>query len=56
LHTGAEFEKLSEREQIPIYQEYGKLEEELKGRKVYLRGNPLKPTTTAATVPVRKGK
>ena len=52
----ADFENLSEKEQVAIYQEYGALVAELKEKKIYLGGNPLKPTTTAATVRVRKGK
>jgi len=52
----AQLEHMSEKEQLAIFQEYVALVEELKGRKVYLGGNPLKPTSTAATVRVRKGK
>ena len=52
----ADFENLSEKEQVAIYQEYGALVAELKEKKIYIGGNPLKPTTTAATVRVRKGK
>ena len=52
----ADFENLPEKEQVAIYQEYGALVAELKEKKIYLGGNPLKPTTTAATVRVRKGK
>ena len=52
----AQFENLPEKEQMAIYQEYVKLVEELKEKKVYVGGNPLKPTRTAATVRVRKGK
>jgi hypothetical protein len=52
----AAFENLLEKEQVAIYQEYGALVAELKEKKIYLGGNPLKPTTTAATVRVRKGK
>ena len=54
--TEAEFGKLAESEQMAIYQEYRKLVEELTEKKIYLGGNPLKPTNTAATVRVRKGK
>jgi hypothetical protein len=52
----AEFEKISPQEQVAVYQEYVKLVEELKEKKIYIGGNPLKPTTTAKTVRVRKGK
>jgi len=52
----AQLENMPEKEQMAIFQEYVKLVEELKERKVYLGGNPLKPTRTAATVRVRKGK
>src|SRR3974377_282161 len=52
----ADFENLPEKEQVAIYQEYGALVAELKEKKIYLGGNPLKPTMTAATVRVRKGK
>ena len=41
----ADFENLSEKEQVAIYQEYGALVAELKEKKIYLGGNPLKPTT-----------
>ncbi|HTP69622.1 MAG TPA: YciI family protein [Dongiaceae bacterium] len=52
----AQFASMSEKEQMAIYQEYMALVEELKERKIYIGGNPLKPTSTAATVRVRKGK
>jgi hypothetical protein len=52
----ADFETMSQQEQMVIYQEYRKLVDELKENKIYLGGNPLKPTTLAATVRLRKGK
>lgn len=52
----ADFERMSQQEQVAIYQEYGKLVEELKQKKIYIGGNPLKPTNTARTVRVRHGK
>ena len=52
----ANLENLPEKEQVAVYQEYGRLVEELKAKKIYVGGNPLKPTTTAATVRVRRGK
>jgi hypothetical protein len=35
---------------------YGAFTDEVKEKKVYLGGNPLKPTSTATTVRVREGK
>ena len=52
----ADFAKTTESEQVAIYQEYGKLVEALKAKKIYIGGNPLKPTSTASTVRVRAGK
>src|SRR6516164_1029117 len=52
----ADLETMSQQEQMVIYQEYRKLVDELKENKIYLGGNPLKPTTLAATVRLRKGK
>jgi hypothetical protein len=48
--------KMTEKQQVAVYQEYGRLVEELKAKKVYIGGNPLKPTSTAATVRLRGGK
>ena len=51
-----DFAKMTEKEQVAVYQEYGRLVEELKAKKIYIGGNPLKPTSTASTVRVRGGK
>jgi len=52
----ADFEKMSQQEQVAIYQEYRTLVDELKEKKMYIGGNPLKPTNTGKTVRVRHGK
>jgi hypothetical protein len=55
-HSEAGFEKTTEADRAPIYQEYGQLREELSGKGQYLGGNQLGATKTARSVRVREGK
>lgn len=52
----AEFAKATEAQLAPMYQEYGKLRQELVDTGRWVGGNQLKPTTTSTTVRVRDGK
>ena len=52
----SEFEKATEAERQPIYQEYMQLREQLVKNGSYVGGNQLKPTSTATTVRIRDGK
>jgi hypothetical protein len=52
----AEFAKATEKELTPMYQEYGKLRDELAAGGKFIGGNQLQPTGTATTVRVRDGK
>jgi hypothetical protein len=50
----SEFAKTSEADKAKLYQEFGKLREELGSQ--FVGGNQLQPTTTATLVRVRDGK
>jgi hypothetical protein len=50
----SEFAKTSEQDKAGIYQEFGKLREDLGGK--FVGGNQLQPTATATLVRVRDGK
>jgi hypothetical protein len=47
---------MGEDERAKMYEEYGKLRQDLLDKKHYVGGNQLKPTSTATTVRVREGK
>jgi hypothetical protein len=55
-HNEAEWAKSAPAELTPVYEEYGKLREELTGKGKYVGGNQLAATTMATTVRVRGGK
>ena len=55
-HNEAEWAKSAPADLAPVYEEYGKLREELTGKGKYVGGNQLAATTMATTVRVRGGK
>ena len=55
-YTEANFEKASEADTAAMYQEYGKLREDLTAKGKMLGGNQLALTSTATTVRVQDGK
>jgi len=55
-HSEAGFEKTSESDRAAIYQEFGKLREDLTAKGKFLGGNQLGLTKTANSVRVRDGK
>lgn len=55
-HQEALEANMTESELSSMHQEYFRLVEDLRAKKQYIGGNPLKPTSTATTVRLREGK
>ena len=55
-HSEAEWAKVTPTEEAGIYQEYGKLRDDLSAKGKYLGGSQLLPTTMATAVHMREGK
>lgn len=55
-HNEADWAKSAPADLTPVYEEYGRLRDELTGKGKFLGGNQLTATTMATTVRVRDGK
>jgi hypothetical protein len=55
-HSEAEFGKATDADLAPVYQEYGRLREELSAKGKFVGSNQLAATTMATSVRVRDGK
>lgn len=55
-HSEAEWKKVTSTDESSIYQEYGKLRDELAGKGKFLAGSQLLPTSMATSVRMREGK
>jgi hypothetical protein len=55
-HSEAEWKKVASADESAIYQEYGRLRDDLTGKGKFLGGSQLLPTSMATTVRMRDGK